>query len=431
MLISNNNYSSLPLSSTNSCLNPSTPQKKFVSRCNEVGQVALDELQKTKKDLVSSPPYYAVETRAFDEPTNQLPKFKFFIELETPSSPWMSIGRIEDRIQIQMPTRKKEQEEYKKTFKETDLLYVFHNTVNDKYLIGKTNRSFIDRCREHLNDAVNYLDFKENQKVIDRQFLEDLHQNPQHFQVALLYKKENDEDLEDLEISAIEAKRQIDPSEENKWPLYNSRGGGGGGRAHPKNQNAEYIIPKDIKNYTPDKYFSYTQDKKKRIVIKQIDEFKKFVNHEHVKKTLDFSSVDSTTNKAYFYCIKNLKSTDQRYIGVTCNPITRAHQHGSDSLKTQIANKIIKRAKTRTRKGSLLHQTLANKTHHMAIGVFKYISSKDIVGKEKKYHVFTSVAAVEKHLITAKNAHKRNGGLNQREGGGGSYPVSKKQKIKL
>ena len=370
---------------------------------NKSHQIASNYFQALKEQPM-------VSHRALPKPSLQdvkgEEKFDLFENLKIAEDQWIGIERVNNKIRMKSP--QKEGTEREKIFNSRNILYVFWNVEKNKYLIGKTDRTLKERCREYFANAVNLEPSKRSE------FLEDLNKHPEQIKVALFYVKDEKENLEELERLAIQAKKRT--AEEDKWELYNERGGGGGGRSHPLDQNLNFLVPKNINDYTPIKYHLYAGREGKI----------------RIKRRIEWSQEETAVNQlfqdTFVYCIRNKEDPKKRLVGITSNPIKRATQHAYKAEEFYPKSKKYRTDKPQT--GALLYREMGKNPDQYEFGIYPVYKQNEISpSKLDNFHVFQHADEIEKHVTLAKKAlvKQGEGGLNQKLGGG-SYPVKQKPK---
>lgn len=330
-----------------------------------------------------------------EEPEKKIRKimkksFSFF-QTQKPKK-WYSVYRTEGgtiAIALESSVRKIEK-----------LIYIFHNTKKNCVLIGKTGMTFGKRCgsyQKEIND-------EKNEKIIEKSgrqiFLEDIRKNPGHFQIGILYKLTEEEDLDDFESRFIQSKQKL-------HTLYNDNKGGGGGRVHGEESEMVYTVPNPATALiTPTKYYPYKKDEEGHI------------RPQFTPGIKEFSKLEQNPS---FYVIKSLGSPEKRYVGISINPVRRAREHGYHAEASDPENeKYDPHHNT-----GLLHPALAEYPENFFFGLLPVKRIEETTPTRLKQTIqLTGISAVESFLIEQKEALSTQNGFNSNKGGGG--PISRK-----
>lgn len=261
--------------------------------------------------------------------------------------------------------------------KTSNIIYIFKNVEQNKYLIGKTGNSLQIRLNNYLNNI--------NNSSIQSEFLKDIRQDPLVFQLGILHVLSDDEDLDQLEVQFITAMKANQ--------LYNQNKGGGGGVARQEEEPVNYEIPDSPSRLTPIKRYPFNKDIKPQF------------------SPTAYKSVPKTANSSQIYSILE-KSTGQRYIGTSYNFINRSRQHGYAASHG---------------KSELLHRAMKKNPTDFSVGLIPIRANKSI-RKKKGYVVVSSLGEAETLVIKTKRTLFPNG-LNSNQGGGG--PIARQNNIKL
>ncbi|MFI5343469.1 MAG: hypothetical protein ACHQUC_04535 [Chlamydiales bacterium] len=132
--------------------------------------------------------------------------------------------------------------------KEDNIIYIFHNKILDKYLIGKTEQTFRKRMSRYRT-AFN------GKESIGSEFISDVKSEPSNFQVGILYRLKPTEDIDLIEDGFIQHYLK-----EGKL-LYNKKKGGGGGRARLAELPSCYAIPVREGFLSPEKNYRVIRGK--------------------------------------------------------------------------------------------------------------------------------------------------------------------------
>ena len=319
------------------------------------------------------------------------------IELFTHRKPnqWFPLYRDEKKqIRFSIPSKLS-------TFRR--LIYVFRNKENQRFLIGKTGGNLKERCRHYATEFNKPGSELRVTKLGRKAFLTDVKEHLEEFEVGILYLLHPKDNLNDCETRFIDYKRTV-------WRLYNDHRGGGGGLSHTEEKPAIYAVPMaETAPYTPEKYYPYKKDQKGRIRPALTPNFKRKIQQED--------------REGFAYVIKKL-TTEERYIGVSGDPIRRSKEHGYGAEYCDIRSEKHDPSRTSGR----LHAAMGRSPEKFAIGLLP-VQPENGVNKDDhdRYIYLEGIAKVERYSITLKDSIKN--GFNCNNGGGGPIPdPSKKRK---
>jgi len=358
--------------------------RRLFDNCNE-SQESLDKAEVVDSD---------------DEIILQATDFNFLTDL-VPEEWFKCVKKSKGKWYFKVP---------KEIQKLSHLIYVFYNRETDKYQIGKTGGSFGTRIQQHLNKAINLKSVQSQKKAMKHeQFLEDLNQHPEDFEVGILYQLKENENLNELETQSIEYKREV-------WSLYNQRAGGGGGlvQAEEKNLGVIHAIHPDSK-YTPEK----------RRPIGENDEGKiRPIYSPNFKEELKNLYENAVPGQSFIYSFKDMH-TNKRYIGATADIFKRLLEHCWEAEYHHPNNEKYNPERRLTK----IHQALAKNPKNFTYGILTVKDLKNIPEEERHdYILFEMSRQVETFVIKELDSIKK--GFNMNKGGGGPVADPAKSQLK-
>lgn len=319
------------------------------------------------------------------------------------------------------------------------VIYVIENIAKQKALIGQT-MDFKSRVSGYItlfNSESNY------------EIVADIQSNPSKFRMGLLKVCNEEDNLDDLEISFIAHKK-----DQYEGGLYNKNQGGGGGCARSEEVRGAYLY--DITNLTPPK----------RYPVIKVDGLIRIQTSPGFYKRLATLEEHKLPGQSLFYSFKKIKSsesdtakdkkvtstewdtdtdaetdtdiekeaveTETEYVGGTSidQPLRRGMQHcyASEYLDPENITKYDEK-----NSGTPFHKAIA--THPSGTYGFNFLEvypgefpEDGRKHKKRRLSIQSKAGEVEKEIITVKRTLIFEGGLNAVNGGGG--PISKHNRKK-
>lgn len=333
----------------------------------EVNQVAEDQLDNDQEEASD------MEIECIDI----LGKIKFFAR--TQPQEWYPF-QIDSsaKIKIQLPN-----------FEKKKIIYSIHNRNKNLSYIGKTNNLY-HRVYYYIS-LLNNTNSIEDLKTHKLPFYEDMKQNPTHFQLGVLCKLQDDEDINEYERNFIRYRTN----------LYNKRNGGGGGLAHSEESTMTFAIPNN--DGTPKRYYPYNEELKPQLS----PGYKKLIKE--------------TKTPIYYY---KVKSESYYYIGMTGHPEWRPGQHGYRASLEKIKSSVS------AHKRNELHYAMSQDPTAYGFGLLPVVDARTISPKSLcNYKIVKGAAETESALIEMGKEQSSQVCLNVRTGGGGPSPTSARRKL--
>lgn len=362
-------------------------------------KIISSDTEKTEKDDSLSQQVNPVkeELKDFDDSSLEIEKQKQWFASQSPEQ-WYPLQQdLTGRIRFKLPTSLR---------KVKRLIYIFRHREKERFLIGKTSSSLNGRCSRYASLFNEEGSEKRAKQKGRKSFLQDIKNHHEKFDVAILYiLKPQELDLDFFETGFICAYGKT-------YSLYNDNKGGGGGCAHNEEAPAVYAIPKPgTTPFTPEKYYPYRKDSNGNIRPQFSPGF---------KQTLNRLKANLHATQELPYAIKKM-DTDERYIGVSANPLIRPTQHAYAAEYYDPENEKY----DPTRKSGRLHPAMAQDPEQFAFGLLPVQSGESLDGEARENYVFlNSIAAVEQYAIEVKQSLVSQNGFNSNRGGGG--PIARR-----
>ncbi len=276
------------------------------------------------------------------------------------------------------------------------LIYVFRHKEKLRFLIGKTGGNLMERCRNYATEFNKVGSELRVTKPGRKAFLTDVKDHPENFEVGILYLLHPKDNLNECETLFIDYKRTV-------CQLYNDHRGGGGGLSHSEEKPAIYAVPKaETAPYTPEKYYPYKMNQEGHLRPELTPSFKKKAQQEKME--------------GFAYVIKKL-TTEERYIGVSGDPIRRSKEHAYGAEYCDTHNEKYDPSRTSGR----LHPAMGRSPEKFAIGLLPVQPASDVSEDDHDRYIYLEgIAKLERYSITQKNSIKH--GFNCNNGGGGPIP---------
>lgn len=288
---------------------------------------------------------------------------------------WQSFYSLKGRIKLERGTDRLERK----------VIYIIRNKLDGKSYIGKTDRTFRERIREHLAK------FNSQDGVVS-EITADLKKAPSDFETAILYVIREGENSDEVEDQMLQAYSSMG------YSLYNRRRGGGGGSSVDAELPSHYAISKDGYR-SPKKTYSF----------KRTEKGVRLDLSPGIRKKIEKSRTKARENgcvRGFIYRIKGeCDGIDCRYVGYSGIPEKRLLQHG------YLADK----------KENSLYENLSNHPEKFSAGLIPVHFINPLIATEEEnenYHFVNYIGEAEKIVISQA---KVIGPLfNENNGGGGT-----------